>query len=261
MVRCKFVQKSLETERCESKGISRSRRSRFDVLRSGKGSGSCASLKLGLELAVPPGGEDEVDPGEDVSGQHHADDDLQQEGEFFEGLNVSSGEEGGDRGGCGGGSEGFLWHFRPLVEVIFDLSASGIGGGESIANDTGLLLSLWLGGALELALVEAALETNGECIGDRLGDANGFVNSDVTEGHISDIRGNAEESLGNGSNTWIFMVEAGHKGSLFASEVRLVVEGVLGVDEPLAGVESILDESSTVFENEAGLNGTSAQHV
>jgi len=100
MVRCKFVQKSFETENCESKGISRSRRLHFNVL--GR-SGDSASLKLGLKFAVPPGGKNEVSPSEDVSGEHHADNDLEQEDELIERLKVGSEKQGGDGGGGGDG--------------------------------------------------------------------------------------------------------------------------------------------------------------
>jgi len=73
-------------------------RSRFDVL---KKRGRGASLKI----AVPPSRKDEVCPSEDVSGEHHADDDLEQEDEFFESLEISGKEEGGV---CGRGNDGLL---------------------------------------------------------------------------------------------------------------------------------------------------------
>lgn len=57
------------------------------------------------------------------------------------------------------------------------------------------------------------------------------------------------------------MVEAGHEGDGVTAEIGLVMEGVLGVDEALAGFEGLLDESSAVFEDETDLKGGSAQHV
>ena len=57
------------------------------------------------------------------------------------------------------------------------------------------------------------------------------------------------------------MVKAGDEGDGITAKVRLEVEGVLGVDEALTGLEGLLDESSTVFENEADFDGGSAQHV
>jgi len=63
------------------------------------------SLKLGLKLVVPPSGKNKVGPSEDVSGEHHADDDLEQEDEFSERLKVSGEESGGDGSG---GNDGLL---------------------------------------------------------------------------------------------------------------------------------------------------------
>jgi len=80
----------------KAKGISRSKRLHFNVLgRSGD--------SAGLKFAVPPSGKNKVGPSEDVSGEHHADDDLEQEDECSESLKVSSEENGGDGGwGCDG---------------------------------------------------------------------------------------------------------------------------------------------------------------
>jgi hypothetical protein len=51
-----------------------------------------------LELAVPPGRDDEVGPDEDVSGKQHAEDKLEEEYELFEGLSIGGGDEGGNGG-------------------------------------------------------------------------------------------------------------------------------------------------------------------
>lgn len=113
------------------------------------------------------------------------------------------------------------------------------------------------------------------------GDADGFVDSDVTKDHIGNIGRETEDCgkrverskrdmgggnarltiLTDGSNTGVFVVEAGHEGDGVTAKVRLVVEGVLGVDEALTDFEGILDESSAVFENETNLKGSSGQHV
>lgn len=112
-------------------------------------------------LAAPPGGKDKVSPGEDVSGEHHADDDLEQEDELFESLEVGGGEHGrGDF--VGGGFDGLLWNDGPLLG---DFPASVVGG-EAVADDAGLLLGLCLGTTLELAPVEAALDADGKGVGD-----------------------------------------------------------------------------------------------
>jgi hypothetical protein len=213
---------------------------------------------LCLKPAVPPTGKDEVSPSEDVSGQHHEDDDLEQEDEFFEGLEVSSSEEGGD--GRRGGN-GLFWNLGPLAEEGFGVPASVVGRGEAVTDDTRLLLCHWLGSALDLARVEARLNTDGECVRDPLGDASGLSDSNITKDDISDIGGETEEPLRNGRNTRIFVVEASHKGHGIASKICLVVEGVLRVDEALTDVEVLFNKSSTVFENETDLEDSSAQHV
>lgn len=64
-------------------------------------------------------------------------------------------------------------------------------------------------------------------------------------------------SLGDGRNARVFVVKASDKRDGIASEVGLVVEGVLGVDEALIGDEGVLNESGTVFEDEANLEGGS----
>lgn len=53
------------------------------------------------------------------------------------------------------------------------------------------------------------------------------------------------------------MVEAGHKGYRITAKICLIMERVLGVEEPLVGVEGVLDESSAVFENETNLKSSS----
>jgi hypothetical protein len=92
---------------------------------------------------------------------------------------------------------------------------------------------------------------------DRLSNASSLVNSNVSKNDISNIGSDSEEPLGNGRNTGVFVVEARNKGDRIAAKVCLVVERVLGVELPLAGVESILDESSAVFKNETNLEGSS----
>ena len=50
------------------------------------------------------------------------------------------------------------------------------------------------------------------------------------------------------------MIETGDKGNVIATGVDLVVEGVLGEKETLTDGESVLDETSAVFEEEASLD-------
>jgi len=148
----------------------------------------------------------------------------------------------------------------PLVETGF-LPASGVGGGEAVTDDTRLLLCLLLGGTLETASVEATLHADGECVGNRLGDASGLINTDITKDDIGNIGRDSEDPLADGSNARVFMVEARHEGYGITAKVGLVVESVLRVEEALTRVEDICDESSTVFENETSLKGSSSQHV
>ena len=120
-----------------------------------------------MHPAVLPRGDDEVDPSEEISGKHHADNDLEQEDEFTDGLRVGRGEDGID----GGGSRGdlLLDILGPLHEMGFvQVTPAGKGrvGGESVAENTGLLLCRWLGGVLDVALGEARLDAHREGIGD-----------------------------------------------------------------------------------------------
>lgn len=57
------------------------------------------------------------------------------------------------------------------------------------------------------------------------------------------------------------MIEASNEGGGVTAKVCLIVEGILWEDDGLIGDEGVLDETSTVFENETGLNRRSAQHV
>jgi hypothetical protein len=84
-------------------------------------------------------------------------------------LSVGGGEDGGDGGRAGDGDLGKFRGFRglgPLVQVFFVVPASVVGSGEPVANDTGLLLRLGLGSTLDLALVEATLDADGEGVWD-----------------------------------------------------------------------------------------------
>jgi len=179
----------------------------------------------------------------------------------LESLSIGGSEKGGDGGGTGNGDLGSLGSYGDLgslVQVVFDIPAGGVGSGEPVSDDTGLLLRLWLvGGALDLALVEAALDANGKGVRDELGNPDGLVDPDIAMNHISDIRGEAEKSLADSGNTRVFMVKASDKGDGITAEVGLVVEGVLGVDETLIGDEGVLNESGTVFEDETDLEGGS----
>jgi len=242
-------------ERGENSYISREgpSKSRFYVLNKNDRGGS-------LKPAVPPSGNDEVRPSEHVSGQQHGDDGLEQKGDLLESLSISGGEKGGDGGGAGNGdlgistrygglgSLGSCGNLGSLVQVVFDIPTGSVGSGEPVSNNTGLLLRLWLvSGALDLALVEAALDADGKGVRNELGNPDGLVDPDIAMNHISDIRGEAEKSLADGRNTRVFMVKASDKGDGITAEVGLVVEGVLGVDETLIGDEGVLDESGTVF--------------
>lgn len=216
-----------------------------------------------LKPAVLPSRNDEVDPSEHVSGKQHPDDGLEQEGDLLEGLSVSGGEEGGDGGRAGDGLLRGFGNLGPLVEVVqlFQVPTGTVGGGEAIANDTGLLLGLGLVGALDVALLEAGLNTNSKGIWDRLGDPNGLIKTDITNRGISDIWGNSEEPLANVSKARVFVVPSSDKGHGVAAGVGLIVEGILGEDESLIGVEGALDESSTIFEEETNLKRITRQHV
>ena len=77
-----------ETERCENKVISRTRRSLLGILnRIGMGKSS-PSLKLVLESAAFPSRSDEVCPDEDVSGEQHAEDELEEKDELLESFSA-----------------------------------------------------------------------------------------------------------------------------------------------------------------------------
>lgn len=123
-----------------------------------------------LKPTVPPSGNDEVRPSKHVSGQQHGDDGLEQKGDLLESLNISRGENGGDGSWAGNTVLGNRWGYGdlgPLVQVVFDIPTSSVGSGEPVADNTGLLLRLWLvSGALDLALVEAALDADGKGVRD-----------------------------------------------------------------------------------------------
>lgn len=127
-----------------------------------KGSGGSACLELGLKLAVSPSGKDEVNPGEDVSGCHHTEDDLEQKDELFERLKIGCRKKGRDGGG--GGDSLFL-RLRPLVQAAL-VPASVVGGGEPVTDNTGLQLCLWLWSALDLAFVKTTLDTESKSVWD-----------------------------------------------------------------------------------------------
>lgn len=101
------------------------------------------------------------------------------------------------------------------------------------------------------------MDADGEGIRDQFSDTSGLVDSDVAKDDIGNVGGKSEEVLSDGSNTRVFVVEAGDKCSIVAAKVSLVVEGVLRVEEGLVGVEDLFDESGAVFENETGLDGGS----
>jgi hypothetical protein len=133
--------------------------------------------------------------------------------------------------------------------------------GELVATDTRLLLSRGLVDALDLALVEASLDTESEGVWDRFGDADDLVDSEIAKRGIGDFRWDSEESLGNGSNTRVFVVQTGDEAGGLAVEVRLVVEGTLREDGTLTRVEDVGNESSAVLLDEANFKVRSGQHV
>jgi hypothetical protein len=109
--------------------------------------GSDASLKLGMEPAVPPGWNDEVDPSKDTSGQQDTDDELEQEGGLLESLGVGGGENGGNP--VGGGNRLFRG-LGPLAEAHFVVPLVFF---ISIWESAGLLLFHWLVSVVDPALI------------------------------------------------------------------------------------------------------------
>jgi len=107
---------------------------------------------------MPPSREDKVNPNEHVSGKQHAKNKPEGEDEFPEGLRF-----GGDGGGKDGGGA-ILSNLGPLLVMICAVVAGSVTRGELVALDTGLLLGLRLITTLDLALVEAALDTESEGI-------------------------------------------------------------------------------------------------
>jgi hypothetical protein len=64
------------------------------------------------------------------------------------------------------GVTGFFGSLRPLAEVLFAVPAVFlISSWDSVADNTGLLF-YWLLSAVDLVLVEAALDTESEGVGD-----------------------------------------------------------------------------------------------
>jgi len=175
------------------------------------------SLKPCLKPTVPPSGDDEVDPSEHVSGKQHTDDSLEQEGDFLEGSSVSVGEDGGDGRSAGSGFLGGLGNFGPLVQVGIVLTA--FSRGEPVSNDTGLQLCLWLVSTLDLAPIETALDADGECIRDRLGDPNGLVLADIPKDDICHIRRESEKPLSDGGDTRVLVIKSSHKSGRLTAEV------------------------------------------
>ena len=126
--------------------------------RNRRGNGS-PSLKLGRDPAVPPSRKDEVGPDEDVSGKQHAEDELEEEDELIEGSSV-----GGDKGrDSGSGGNVVLGNVGPLPLILLLVAVAGIGR-ELVTTNSRLLLCLRLGTTLDLALVEAALDSESESI-------------------------------------------------------------------------------------------------
>jgi len=187
---------------CKRRGVNKQRhlenttRSRLNALNRSRRGNCSTGLKLDLEPAIPPSRNNEVGPDEDISGKQHAEDELEEEDELFESLRVGGGNKGRD-GGSGGnptfrsvgplrvlrimmtgggnaaGRRSFLI-LAPVVTIITLIIAFahivGVAGTgvarELITTDAGLLLFLGLVTTLNLALVEAALDTESEGIRD-----------------------------------------------------------------------------------------------
>ena len=121
---------------------------------------SSTRLKIGLEPAVPPSRNDEVGPDEDVSGKQHTEDELEEEDELLENSSVGGGDKGRD-GGSGGNA--IFRNVGPLPAIDPGGAVSGVGR-ELVTTNAGLLLCFGLVARLDLALVEAALDTESEVI-------------------------------------------------------------------------------------------------
>jgi len=160
---------------------------------------------------IPPSREDEVDPNEDVSGKQHTKNKPEGEDEFPEGLRFG-GEDGGEDGGGA-----ILSNLGSLLVMICTVVAGSVTRGELVALNAGLLLVLRLITTLDLALVEAALDTESEGIwylywdgasishgrlalmgrngAHRLGDSDNVVNSDITKCGIGDVRWKSKDCV------------------------------------------------------------------
>jgi len=232
--------------------------SRLDVLNRNRRGNNSTSLNLGLEPAVFPSGEDEVGPDKDVSGKQHAENELEEEDELLKSLSVDGGDKGRD-GGSGGST--ILWEIEPLP-MMLDSGGDVTGvGRELITANAGLLLFLGLVSTLDLALVEAALDTDSEGIRDRLSDTDNLTNSNITKCGIGDVRWKSKKFLSDATDTRVFTVQTSNKGDGPTVKVCLVVEGTLREDGTLTRVEDIGDESSAIFLDETDFKVRSGYHV
>ena len=80
--------------------------------------------------------------------------------------------------------------------------------GESVGVDAGLALSSLLRGALDAAALEALVDTEDDVVGDVSLEVKDFLYTEATESSTNDVRGKAEEALGDLLDTGVLAVEA-----------------------------------------------------
>ena len=114
----------------------------------------------------------------------------------------------------------------------------------------------------------------------RLGNPHDLVDSNITERGIGNLRWNPEDChekrvnqsvdefgrrsltpLGNGTSTRVGTIQTSHEADGVAAQVYLVVEGSLGEDSSLAGVEGVADKSRPVLLDETDFEVRSGHHV
>jgi len=128
--------------------------------------------------------------------------------------------------------------------------------GESVSFDSGLQLERGLITPLEVALLEAPVNTDGQVVRDARGDFDDQLEADISESGIDDIRGETEESLSGLVNSGVLIVESGDESDRFTAEVELVMDRTLGENCSLTPGEGVDDKASPVLFDEPGIHLT-----
>jgi len=122
--------------------------------------------------------------------------------------------------------------------------------GESVSLDPGLQLGRGLGAPLEVAFLEAPVDTDGQVVRDVTGDINNLLKADVSKSGINDIGWETEESLSDLTGTGVLVAKSGDEGERITPGVDLVMDRTLGEKGSLAWSQGVDDETSPVLFDE-----------